>query len=456
MKRNFSFYADGDETELIKRYERYLNGKDNGYFDVEEIAQIIDYYLFRDQTHNSLQALTFGKKLHPVSNMLDVKSAKINLSLGRIKEAYQIISNMIEQDEEIYLLKIELFLKMSMPKEANQLVYRVLMNEVEEKDIIADDIAIIFMNENLYSDAIKWLKVGMEFNPKNTTLLLDLAFCYEQTEKRKEAFDIYEKAINSDPYNNSAWFNKGTLYFKQENFVQALECFDFAVTIDENDELALLHKAHSLYQLKRWQEAKDNYMLLLDSWLDKWQIYFFIADCFENLEQVGEALEYYFKSEKEMPNHYETLTGIAYCYLALEEYQNALIYLEKAIKVDSELPDAWSYMGEVLMELEMYKEALIAFDKAVSIDATQSEVLFSMATIYVEWDNFEMAKKYYELAYRIDNTIENIELMIATVAFYTEEYGDMLHYLQLAENKNLDATKKFLEMCPKAEKMIQK
>ncbi|PIF02681.1 MAG: hypothetical protein CR965_00295 [Paludibacter sp.] len=456
MKRDFSFYADGNDTELIKRYERYLNGKDNGYFDAEEIAQIIDYYLFRDQTHQSLQALKFGKKLHPNSNILDVKNAKINLSLGRIKEAYQIISEMIESDEEIILLKIELFLKMSMKKEANQLVYRILTNELEEKDVIADDIAIIFMGENLYADAIKWLNIGLEFNPKNSILLLDLAFCHEQIDNPKEALIIYEKAINTDPYNSSAWFNKGALYFKQEDFGKALECFDFATTIDENDELALLYKAHSLYQIKKWKEAKEHYMMLENSWLEKWQIDFFIADCLENLDQTEEALEYYFKSEKEMPNHYETLTGIAYCFLTLEEYQNALIYLDKAIKIDSELPDAWAYIGEVLMELEMYKEALIVFDKAISIEPMQSDVLLSMATICVELENFALAKKYYELTYQIDNSVENIELMIATVAFYTEEYKDMLYYLQLAENKDLNATKKFLEMCPNAEKILKK
>ncbi len=456
MRQDFSFYNDGDKTELIKRYERYLNGKDNGYFDAEEITGIIDYYFLRGQTHNSLQALKFGKKLHPTSNVLDIKSAKINLSLGRIKEAYHIVNKMIEQDEEIYLLKIEILLKMSFTKEANALIYKLLEQQTEEKDIILNDIALMFINENLYSDAIKWLKLGLNFNTKSTTLLLDLGFCYEQTNNPKEAFITYEKAINSDPYNNSAWFNKGTLFFKQEDFKQALECFDFASTIDENDELALLYKAHSLYQLKRWEEAKNTYTLLLDSWLEKWQIYFFIADCFENLEQTEEALKFFLKSEKEMPTHYDTLTGIAYCYLTLEKYQNALTYIEKAIKIDNELPDAWVYMGEIFMELKRYKEALLAFDKAISIDDTQADVLFSMGTVYMELDHFKLAKKYYELAYKIDNTIENIELMIATIAFYTEDYEDMLYHLQLAENKDLDAISNFLNICPDANKLLKK
>ncbi len=456
MSEKIPFYTNNNETQLIERYERYLKGKDSGYFDIEEIARIIDYYLVREQTHNSLQALQLGKKLHPISSILDIRSAKISLSLGKTKEAYQIISNIIEEDEEVELLKIELLLKMSMTNEAHQVATNLLANETTNKDEMADDIALPFINQKLYSDAIKWLKIGLKVNPKNVSLLLDLAFCYEQNHNNKKAFAIYEKAINTEPYNNTVWFNMGALHFKLKEFTQALECFDFAVTIDENDEFALLHKAHSFYHLKKWEEAKENYTLLLDSWLDKWQINFFIADCYENLGQLDEALEYYFKVEKEMPTHYETLTGIAYCFLQLEELENALFYLNKAIKTDRNLPDAWAYAGETFMELEMYEEALIAFAEAIIIDSTQSEVFFSMGNIYMEINDFKMAFKCYKLAYHTDNTIENIELAVATAAFHNKQYEEMLHYLQLAENRNLDATEMFLEMCPKAEKFLQK
>ena len=77
MRRIFSAPED-DFNESVKRYEAFLSNHDgtSGYFDVEELEDIVDYYLRSGRTKDSSGALEFGLKLHPNNFALRIKGPK--------------------------------------------------------------------------------------------------------------------------------------------------------------------------------------------------------------------------------------------------------------------------------------------------------------------------------------------------------------------------------------------
>ena len=77
MSRYLSYQLDDDAGELVSRFEKYLSGTATGYFDVDEMERIVEYYLLYGRTRDSLNAVELGKKLHPSSSALDTKRAKI-------------------------------------------------------------------------------------------------------------------------------------------------------------------------------------------------------------------------------------------------------------------------------------------------------------------------------------------------------------------------------------------
>ncbi|HRR62314.1 MAG TPA: hypothetical protein P5071_00575, partial [Paludibacteraceae bacterium] len=82
MSRKIFFQNDDDINEIIHRYEQFLSGKASGYFDIEEFENIAEYYLQKGRTKDSSRAIEFGIKLHPTSNELKTKRAKIYLASG--------------------------------------------------------------------------------------------------------------------------------------------------------------------------------------------------------------------------------------------------------------------------------------------------------------------------------------------------------------------------------------
>jgi len=96
MGKKLLLPGDDEFKDLVHRYEQYLSGNANGYFDVEEFENIAEYYLLRGRTKDSSRAIDFGMKLHPGSTALKAKRAKIYLAVDEVKKAYQLLSSFTE------------------------------------------------------------------------------------------------------------------------------------------------------------------------------------------------------------------------------------------------------------------------------------------------------------------------------------------------------------------------
>ena len=452
MGRNFSFFVDGESSELVERYERYLSGGAPGYFDVDEMERIVEYYLSYGRTKDSLRAVELGKRLHPTSGVLDMKRAKIYLATGDTNKALRILSNLVEDsDPEITFLKIEALSKLDRNLEAYELAKELVDDENDDLDILCIDLAMIFMGEGKFEYALELLKAGDNHNPKNIDLLFDMAFCQEQKVMLPEAIQTYNRIIQLDSFVSEAWFNLGQVYFLLNQYENAIEAYDYALVINEKDNISLIQKGHSHFQLGQWQLAINIYLEYLHTTSDKWQVWLFIAECFEKMENFAKALYYYKLSYKEMEDNYEAIVGIAICLLEMDQFQESLEYINKSLEIGSEMADSWIYMAEAKVGLGEYKEALDAYHQAVSIDPNQPDALLAMGNIYMDFADFKTALKYYELAYSFDQTLEFIELFIAVASYYTEDYSKVVTYLELAIHRNLDAAKLFLELCPGAD-----
>jgi len=181
MSRKLSYSVDDESNDLVKKYEQYLAGSANGYFDVEELGSIVEYYLRRGRTKDSAKALEFGFKLHPNSNVLKAKRAKTYLATGDEIKALRILDSLTEtSDYEVLLLKVEVLVKMERFHEADLLIADIIIQENSDIDNVCLDIAFIFLTKGNYAQAMLMLEKGDAVNPKNIDLLFELAFCYEQ------------------------------------------------------------------------------------------------------------------------------------------------------------------------------------------------------------------------------------------------------------------------------------
>jgi len=453
MSRYFSYQLEDDAGELVTRYEKYLQGSDPGYFDVDEMERIVDFYLLYGRTKDSLNAVELGKKLHPSSSALDTKRAKIYLATGDVNKAYRILSNLLEDsDTEVIYLKIEALVKLERLVEARALANVLIDEENEEVDQVCIDIAMIFMAESKIDYAYEILGIGDKHNPKNIDLLFELAFCQEQKSLLPEAIATYLRIIDIDTYIGEAWFNLGQIHFILNEFEEAIEAYDYALVINEKDSISLLQKAHAHFQLNQLELAIETYLAYTEMITEKWQVMLFVGESYEKLENFPKAYYYYKLSLDEMEDNYDALIGISVCMLEMEQYSECMEYIQRAMKINDGMSEAWVYMAEAYIGLDNVDEALEAYLKAISIDPNQADTLLAIGNIYMDNAEFQLALKYYEAAFSLDATLENIELFLSVANYYTGNYEETADYLKQALSRNLDAAQLFLELCPGAEK----
>jgi tetratricopeptide (TPR) repeat protein len=454
MGRKLQYQQEDDATELIARYQLYLDGKGPGYFDVEELELIVEYFLRRGKTREGNSAIDLGLKLHPGNSTLQAKRAKIYLALGETQKALRILETLTNNsDYELLLLKAEALTKSGRQKEAELLCQQIIENEGDDIDNIALDIAFIFIADLDFERALHFLKQGDKYNNSNTDLLFELAFCYEQLIQTSEAIEVYNRIINIDSFLPEAWFNLGQVYFVLEDYAKALTAYDFVMAINENDSLACLQKAHAHFQLEQYPQAVETYLDYAKMTGENWQTRLFVAESYEKMEDFDTAIKYYQMSLEENKENYDALTGIAICLLEKEQFVESIQYSERALAINETAHDAWVYLAEALIGIDNLEEALLAYLKSISLEPNQPDTLMAIANICMDKGEWKTALEYYLAAYNMDNTLEFIDLFLAISFYKNENMSASKIYLHKAMAQNLDAERLFFEVCPDADKL---
>lgn len=456
--RNFACmndYLDENAAEIVRRFEQYLSGENPGYFDVEELETISEYYLHKGRTKDSDRAIDVGLRLHPASNELQIKRAKTYLAAGEIHKALATLERLPNtNDYEAQLLKIDAFSKLNRNEEAEVLANHLLNNNDSDLDNICLDIAFVFQGQEKFRIAEKFLLTGDKINPYNIDLLFELAYCQERLEQTEKAIDTYSRILDIDPYMGEAWFNLGQIYFVQKKYEKAIEAYDYCLTIDKYDSLVWLQKGHVHFQLKQYKEAIKCYTECKENNVEKWQINTFIGECYEKLEDFSTAILFYQYSIEEAPDNYDGYIGIAICMLEGDRYQESIPILEKAISLRDDAYDAYVYLAEAYSNLEELEKSASAYQKSLEIEPLQADTLMAYGNLLMDMSRYQDALDCYLKAMELDQSLEHVHLMLAVAYAKLEDYENAFDYLDVAATKNSKAIEMFFEICPEISNLL--
>lgn len=458
MEQPFADYMDDSADELVKRYEEYLAGKTSaGYFDVEEVAALADYYLHKGRTKDSNRALDMGMRLHPASSELQQKRAKTYLATGDIHKALSILDRLPMGDEyEISLLRIEAFVKINRIEEADVLAETLLNGTEDDFDNVCLDIAFVFLSQEHFRIALRYLQQGDRHNPNNIDLLFELAFCFEQLDDYVNTEATYNRIIDIDAYIVEAWFNLGQVYFAQKKYQDALHAYEVCLTIDDTDALVCLQKGHIHFILDQPDEAIKCYETCLSSYDRKWQLYTFIGECYEKKEDYTQAIHYHRLSLDEKADNYEALVGIGLCLLELEQPSQALEFLQKALAINPSAAETWVYLGDAYSDINLPDAALEAYRHSLVLADDNPDALIATAGLLMDKEQYEEALPLLLKATTFDDVSDLIDLFVAAAYYHIGNDTAMLAFLDKACRNIAGALETFFELCPDAQPKIEK
>jgi tetratricopeptide (TPR) repeat protein len=340
------------------------------FFDSDEFEEIVYFYLDSGKIKLANKAVGLGLSQHPTSVRLKLIKVELLIFEDKLREADKLL-NMLEKTEpnldEIYIQKAAILSKKNLHVDAIK-VLKVALDFTDDLVDIHSLIGMEYLFIEKFHIAVKHFEICLNIDSEDYTTLYNIIYCLDMNELHKEAIVFLDDYINDNPFSEVAWHQLGRQYYYLNNDNEAIRAFDYAILIDEFFIGAYFEKAKILERQNKYEEAISNYLLTLE--LDDATAYTYlqIANCYKKLDNFKMAIQYYHKAIKEDPMMEEAWLHLIKSYLDQKNDQKGLYFVQKALDVDPTNTHYLNLFAEVNIRLNLFEEAANTFKESLQLD----------------------------------------------------------------------------------------
>lgn len=409
-----AYFENPEFQEILERYEQALVQGEMVYMDAEDLTDIAEYYMMRNEEDKADECISLAVQLHPDAIDPQVFLARQQIFHGNIPAAYDIFNNIQDQeDREVKFLYAELLLREKKPEEADAIMRDYLDRIVEDRDAFIYDTSDVFYDNDYCEQALAWALILQRDYPKYPDCKMLLADIYMKMGQYEKAQAQGEAMIDEDSFNQNAWILTAESLAMQEKCEESLEATEYLLAINERHPEAMLTRASNLFYLNRIDEAHQQYLDYLALYPDEYAILYLDGVCLANLEMHEEARDTLLKalevSNPEAPERVHIHLQLAYVLSKLHEPTQALEQLNQCHNYPApEQPIDYDLAtGHIMLENEMYDEAERYFDQSIRQSKNPYDTLLLIGITLGETGHYTKAADIFQSLH--DSTMEKAE-----------------------------------------------
>ena len=203
--------SDERFQDILNRYLEMERAGNSRYFDLDELEELIDFYIHISDYEEANKIINYGLSIHHLENILLIKKAKLLVYSNAYDQALSILNSLTCNDAEILCIKGEALTVQGNPKEA-VLYFEAFINmhPINERAILSHDIALFLNNHEAHNHAIYIIEKALEHSPKQIDLLQEYAYSLEQNGETERYIAIFNQLLNIDPYKTGTLFLLGS------------------------------------------------------------------------------------------------------------------------------------------------------------------------------------------------------------------------------------------------------
>ncbi|MBU7018873.1 MAG: tetratricopeptide repeat protein, partial [Theionarchaea archaeon] len=308
-------------------------------------------------------------------------------------------------------------------------------------------------------EALEAFEKAIELDDKNISAWINKGYALRNLRRYEEALEAFEKAIELDDKNVDAWITRGYALGILERYEEALEAFEKAIELDDKNVDAWTNKGYALFELERNEEALEAFEKAIElddknisAWINKGyalrNLRIELDDknvdawvgkgyALSDLERNDEALEAFEKAIELDEKNINAWINRGYALHILERNDEALEAFEKATELDEKNVDAWVGKGATLCNLERYEEALEAFEKAIELSSDYDLPYIYRGEILHLLGDTQNATGEIEKALNTNNKSTWALILRGKICIEQEEYDEAIKYFEEATRSKL-------------------
>lgn len=218
----------------------------------------------------------------------------------------------------------------------------------------------------------------------------------------QEAIKCYQKAVSIKPNYELAWHNLGNCLFVQEMYIDAARAYERASkqNAKRKENWSGLAASYSRIGHKKGAAAAVD---MLGAFVDNDKTVMLLqADLYLDAGMPQKALEMceaYIEACPDDVRGYARLGNVAH---ELGEYNKAILAFDRALKLSPEDKEIWNNLGYTCFSRGFLERAHECFDKAIRIDPDYKQAWYNKGYAYHGADMLEEAVRCYKRAISID------------------------------------------------------
>lgn len=251
-------YFDTPEfRELLKRYEHAKAMNMHSYYAIDELVDLMSYYLYVEKHDEAEQILKIAGQIHPAAPENAKMEIKLMLSKGEPQRALELFAGIqYIDDNETKILHAEILLALKDFKNAREIALDIIRSATPEQENLYEALEIL-LDCGFALDALYICEKALKLAPTNRSLLEVKAECFIEMQRINEAIDLYNSLLDADPYSTFYWEQLGHIYYMVKRYGKALECFEYESTINDEIEYARMMQAYCYYHVGDYARTKE-------------------------------------------------------------------------------------------------------------------------------------------------------------------------------------------------------
>ena len=208
--------------------------------------------------------------------------------------------------------------------------------------------ASALFNAGCYRAAVEKYDRVLQTDPADVSAWISRGYALCELKQYAVALESFQTAIQLAPKQSLAWHGQGIVQAKVADFTAALESFDRTIALNDRDFKAWFNRGNALLRLNRYPEAADSFDALI----------------------------------QQEPNNYRAWYNRAIALAAMRRYHDALSCLDTTVAIRPDCHYAWTYRGILLNKLYRFRDALLSFDWSLRYRVPNPNAWYGKASTY--------------------------------------------------------------------------
>ncbi|MDR2118766.1 MAG: tetratricopeptide repeat protein [Tannerellaceae bacterium] len=280
-----------DEISMV--LQRFLAACKKGteqYFDADEIDAVLESFEDSDDFTHYEALLTLGLRLHPDNTDLKLRQCKFFLINEEYRQALDLLDSLPDVNrEDADMIRLECYCMLGEYDKVVEYLELMTKNNCDYLEYIFEFLAPVLSDLGMMAEAADFIKRGRRLFPDNLVLKEELCYLLEVEGNFEQAMHLCNELIDREPYSYDYWFMLGRLYSHTNDFDNAIDAFDFALTCDDSDDELKVLKAYCLFMNENYEKAIEAYSELITDNASGRRIRPLMAECFIKLENFEQA-----------------------------------------------------------------------------------------------------------------------------------------------------------------------